>query len=66
VRHGPPKLRLPPGLYSVALEREGFRGAKGAVTLVAGDHTTLTGTLTEKPNSTSRGVRGGNRREGAH
>jgi hypothetical protein len=46
-RRGPAKLRLPPGLYSVALEREGFRGAEGAVTLVAGDHTTLVGTLTE-------------------
>ena len=46
-RRGPAKLRLPPGLYSVALEREGFRGAEGAVTLVAGDHTTLAGTLTE-------------------
>jgi hypothetical protein len=44
---GPVKLRLPPGLYSVALEREGFRGAEGAVTLVAGDHTALAGTLTE-------------------
>jgi len=46
-RRGPAKLRLPPGLYSVALEREGFRGAEGAVTLVAGDHTKLVGTLTE-------------------
>ncbi len=46
-RRGPAKLRLPPGLYSVALEREGFRGAEGAVTLVAGGHTTLAGTLTE-------------------
>ena len=46
-RRGPVKLRLPPGLYSVALEREGFRGAEGPVTLVAGDHTTLAGTLTE-------------------
>jgi tetratricopeptide (TPR) repeat protein len=44
---GPVKLRLPPGLYSVALEREGFRGAEGAVTLIAGDHTALAGTLTE-------------------
>ncbi len=44
---GPVKLRLPPGLYSVALEREGFRGAEGAVTLVPGEHTTLAGTLTE-------------------
>jgi PEGA domain/Anaphase-promoting complex, cyclosome, subunit 3 len=46
-RRGPVKLRLPPGLYSVALEREGFRGAEGAVTLVAGEHATLAGTLTE-------------------
>ena len=46
-RRGPAKLRLPPGLYSVALEREGYRGAEGAVTLVAGDHTKLVGTLTE-------------------
>ncbi|MGA7740824.1 MAG: tetratricopeptide repeat protein [Polyangia bacterium] len=46
-RRGPVKLRLPPGLYSVALEREGYRGAEGAVTLVAGDRTTLVGTLTE-------------------
>ena len=46
-RRGPAKLRLPPGLYAVALEREGFRGAEGAVTLVAGDRTTLVGTLTE-------------------
>jgi len=46
-RRGPAKVRLPPGLYSVALEREGFRGAEGAITLVAGDHTTLTGTLIE-------------------
>ena len=45
--HGPVKLRLPPGLYSVALEREGFRGAEGAVTLIAGDHAALAGTLTE-------------------
>jgi PEGA domain./Tetratricopeptide repeat. len=46
-RRGPARLRLPPGLYSVALEREGFRGAEGAITLVAGGHTTLAGTLTE-------------------
>ena len=45
--HGPVKLRLPPGLYSVALEREGFRGAEGAVTLIAGDHAALAGKLTE-------------------
>jgi hypothetical protein len=45
--HGPVKLRLPPGLYSVALEREGFRSAEGAVTLVGGDHARLAGTLTE-------------------
>jgi hypothetical protein len=44
---GPVKLRLPPGLYSVALEREGFRSAEGAVTLVGGDHARLAGTLTE-------------------
>ena len=44
---GPVKLRLPPGLYSVALEREGFRSAEGAVTLVGGDHAALAGTLTE-------------------
>ena len=45
--HGPVKLRLPPGLYSVALEREGFRSAEGTVTLGAGDHAALAGTLTE-------------------
>ncbi len=44
--HGPVKLRLPPGLYSVSLEREGFRGAEGAVTLIAGDHTAVAGDLT--------------------
>ena len=44
---GPVRLRLQPGLYSVALEREGFRGAEGAVTLIAGDHAALAGTLTE-------------------
>ncbi len=42
---GPVNLRLPPGLYSVALERTGFRGAEGAVTLIAGDHTAVAGNL---------------------
>jgi len=42
------RLRPAAGLYSVALEREGFRGAEGAVTLIfAGDHAALAGTLTE-------------------
>jgi hypothetical protein len=44
-KSGPVKLRLPPGLYAVALEREGFRGAEGAVTLIAGDHTAVAGDL---------------------
>jgi len=34
----PLKLKLPPGLYSVAIERDGYRGAEGALSLVAGDH----------------------------
>ncbi len=29
----------------MALEREGFRGAEGAVTLIAGDHTSVAGNL---------------------
>jgi Tetratricopeptide repeat/PEGA domain len=45
--HGPVKLHLSPGLYAVALEREGFRSAEGTVTLGAGEHTALAGTLTE-------------------
>jgi len=42
---GPVQLRLPPGLYSVAIEREGFRGAAGAVALIAGEHVAVKGSL---------------------
>ncbi len=34
---GHARLRLPPGLYGVKMERDGYRGSEGAVTLVAGD-----------------------------
>jgi hypothetical protein len=37
----PVKLTLAPGLYSVAIERDGYRGAEGAVSLLAGDHISL-------------------------
>jgi len=33
----PVKLTLAPGLYSMAIERDGYRGAEGAVSLLAGD-----------------------------
>jgi tetratricopeptide (TPR) repeat protein len=37
----PVKLALAPGLYSVAIERDGYRGAEGAVSLLAGDHVSV-------------------------
>jgi hypothetical protein len=37
----PVKLTLPPGLYSIAVEHEGYRGAEGAVSLLAGDHVSV-------------------------
>jgi hypothetical protein len=52
----PVKLRLPPGLYSVALERDGFRGAAGAVTLIAGDHTAVMGKLSRVKSHGWRGL----------
>jgi len=45
-RRGPAKLRLPPASTRWPRTRR-LRGAEGAVTLVAGGHTTLAGTLTE-------------------
>ena len=41
----PVKLRLPPGLYAVSIERDGFRGAEGAVALIAGERSAVTGKL---------------------
>ena len=37
----PVKLALPPGLYSVAIEQDGYRGAEGAFSLLAGDHVSV-------------------------
>ena len=37
----PVKLTLAPGLYSVAIERDGYRGAEGAVSLLAGDNVSV-------------------------
>jgi hypothetical protein len=37
----PVKLTLAPGLYSVAIEHEGYRGAEGAVSLLAGDRVSV-------------------------
>ena len=34
----PVKLTLSPGLYSVAIERDGYRSAEGGFSLLAGDH----------------------------
>ncbi|MSP62512.1 MAG: PEGA domain-containing protein [Myxococcales bacterium] len=34
---GHARLRLPPGLYGVRMERDGYRGSEGAVNLIAGD-----------------------------
>jgi hypothetical protein len=41
----PVHLRLPPGLYAVSVERDGFRGAEGAVALIAGDRAAVAGKL---------------------
>jgi hypothetical protein len=37
----PVKLTLAPGLYAVAIEHDGYRGAEGAVSLLAGDHVSV-------------------------
>ena len=37
----PLKLKLPPGLYSMAIERDGYRGSEGALSLLVGDHVSL-------------------------
>jgi hypothetical protein len=37
----PVKLTLAPGLYAVAIEHEGYRGAEGAVSLLAGDRVSV-------------------------
>lgn len=42
---GHARLRLPPGLYGVKMERDGFRGSEGAVPLAAGDHKAFTGVV---------------------
>lgn len=39
------KLHLPPGLYSVGVEAEGFQSAEGAIALLAGDRTSVSANL---------------------
>jgi hypothetical protein len=41
----PVRLRLPPGLYTVSVERDQFLGAEGAVALIAGERAAVMGKL---------------------
>ena len=43
--NGRAEVTLPPGLYGVAVAREGYRGASGSIALLAGDHKTLSAPL---------------------
>ena len=42
---GHARLRLPPGLYGIKMERDGYRGAEGAVPLAAGDRKAFSGNI---------------------
>ena len=44
-RNGRAKIRLPPGLYTVSIARDGYRGAESAVVLMAGDRQSVTGQI---------------------
>lgn len=52
----PVRLRLPPGLYSVSVEKDGFRGAEGAVALIAGEHAGVAGKLLQVKRHPWRGL----------
>jgi hypothetical protein len=52
----PVRLRLPPGLYAVSVEKDGFRGAEGAVPLIAGAHAAVAGKLLQVKRHPWRGL----------
>lgn len=52
----PVHLRLPPGLYSVAIEKEGFLGAEGAVALIGGERVAVMGKLPQVKRHGWRGL----------
>jgi hypothetical protein len=52
----PVQLRLPPGLYSVSIERDGFLGAEGAIALIAGEQTAVKGKLLQVKRHGWRGL----------